>query len=127
MPIGTSQTVTIEVTTWPLPCDIQGMAIEGPSDTWSPPTEGLPRKEASTFLRGMRRYGRIDKVHEFCDGGGAVLADAPPTARYALWHAIESACNTALAAVEAQGLDPKDALVRGVLVVCGVRWSCRSS
>jgi hypothetical protein len=79
----------------------------------------VPRKEASAFLRGMRRFGRIEKVHEFCDCGGAVLAEAPPEARYALWYAVEASCNTALAAVEAQGLEPKDAQVCGAWATYG--------
>jgi hypothetical protein len=108
-PVEPAQGVTIEVNTWPPLCDVDGKPAESSVPGWQP--SELSRREANLLLRGMRRYARIDKLHDVCADAGPTLADAPPEARYALWHGLEAACRDALAAVEVQGLDPKDAQV----------------
>lgn len=102
--------VTIEVNTWPPLCNGDGEPAESSDVAWDG-TDGLPRRDANAFVRGMRRYARIDKLDDICADAGGSLADTPEEARYALWYGVEGACRDALAAVEVQGLDPKDAQV----------------
>jgi hypothetical protein len=106
--------VTIEISSWPPLCDATGAPAESSRPGWTP-GEGLARREAFVFLRGMKRFARFDKLHDICADVGSALTDAPPEARFALWFGVEGACRDALAAVEAQGLDPKDAQVRWLL------------
>lgn len=108
--VDASPAVTIEISSWPALCDDTGKAAESSSADWEG-GEGLSRREANVFLRGMKRYARMDKLDDICNDVGATLIDAPPEARYGLWYGVEGACRDALAAVEAQGLDPKDAQV----------------
>lgn len=111
MPLDATQQVTIEVSAWPPCCDASGAPAE-PSTPWTPPEGGLPRRDAGVLLRNVRRFAQVSKIDDICADVGPVLAAAPAEARYALWYGIEGACNTALAAAEAQGLEAKDAQVR---------------
>jgi hypothetical protein len=119
-PLQAGNIVTIEVAAWPSPCDPDGK-LTAPSDPlWTPPEGGLPRREAGAFLRAMRRLARLDKLDVICADTGGAAAAAPPEAQLALWYGVDNACNTALAAVQAQGLEPKDAMVRAHLI-CALR------
>ena len=111
VPIDSTQQVTIEVAAWPPCCDAGGAPAE-PSAPWTPPEGGLPRRDAGVLLRNVRRFAQLGKIDEICADVGPALAAAPAEARYALWHAIVGACDTALVAAEAQGLEAKDAQVR---------------
>ena len=114
-PIEANNTVTIEVTQWPDPCDINGsfVPLAECDAPWMPPADNaLPRKEAAAFLKAVKRHARIEKIGDICADVGGLAAAAPVQAQLALWYAVVGACDTALAAVEAQGLEPKDAMVR---------------
>lgn len=54
--------VTIEITSWPALCDETGKAAESSSAGWEP-GEGLTRREANMFLRGMKRCALFPIVH----------------------------------------------------------------
>jgi hypothetical protein len=112
MLLDTSQTVTMDITSWPQPCDSFGAPAELSDPSWAAPEAGLSRRDASAFLRGMRRYARVDRLDEISADAGSSVASAPPEARYALYYSVYSASTAALAAAEAQGLEPKDAQVR---------------
>lgn len=117
-PLEAANTVTIEVTAWPQPCDAAGTLAPLSDPAWTPPEGGLPRRDAGLFLRALRRHARLDKLDAICADVGESLVSAPPEAQFALWYAVNAACNTALAAVEAQGLEPKDGQV---CLVCRLR------
>lgn len=114
LPLEQASTVTIDVSSWPAPCDTAGNPIDPASlnPPWTPPEGGLPKRDAGAFLRAMRRTARFDKLQEVCAEVGGTLAAAPIEAQASLWRGLEAACHTALMAVESQGLEPKDAQVR---------------
>lgn len=96
-----------------MPCDSLGAPADLSDPSWAAPEAGLSRRDASAFLRGMRRFARVDRLDKICSDAGPTIATAPAEARYALYYSVYTACTAALAAAESQGLEPKDAQVRG--------------
>ena len=56
-------------------------------DTWP---KRLSRRDAGAFLRGVKRYGRPERLADIAEEAGASMAALPMAALQALWHGLIS-------------------------------------
>ena len=53
----------------------------------------LSRKDATAFVRAVKRWGRADRIAAICDESGAVLPALDQGPQLALWHGLLRGCD----------------------------------
>lgn len=71
-------------------------------DGSEPETRTLSRRDAAAFVRGVRRYGRVDRLADIASEVGRALEEATPGQRISLWAALMDGCKAAVAAEQAE-------------------------
>lgn len=62
----------------------------------------MSRRDAAAFVRGVRRYGRVDRLADIASEVGRALEEATPGQRISLWAALMDGCKAAVAAEQAE-------------------------
>ncbi|KAK9788572.1 hypothetical protein WJX73_002856 [Symbiochloris irregularis] len=96
----------IRIDTWP---------TEGPDGQPLPRTDAmevwpkrLSRRDAGAFLRGVRRYGRPERLADIAEEAGPTMATMPMAALQALWHGLISGCEKVDVQSKSLALDAKN-------------------
>eukprot|EP00884_Botryococcus_braunii_P018071 jgi/Botrbrau1/4948/Bobra.0122s0026.1 len=78
----------LRIDTWPP--EIDGNGVEKPSPSDWPPT--LSKRDANFFVRGVKKYGLLNRLNDISAEVSSTFEAYPEAARRALWYGLVRAC-----------------------------------
>jgi hypothetical protein len=90
-------------------CVLQDDNATPPADAAPASVRTISRRDATAFVRSVRRWGLSGALAKIAAEVGPVLEEASPAVRLSLWHALLDGCRQA---VDITVADQQDAKVR---------------